>query len=378
VEKNGRVGKKILVTGNGRCNLSNTDIRVENYHGANPRFVTSALHQLDGVATLDFFEGLGVMAWTEEGKIYPYSLQASSVLDVLRTATAMRGIEEICEFDCVHLQKAGEGFVVCAKDGRTFRAKRVIAACGSIAGIKGDEGGSYGLLEWLGHTRTALYPSLVQLKTRENPASVKGVKFMGTACVYVDGTMQQEEYGEILFTDYGLSGPPIFALSRIASVETAAGRKVEIGLNLMSDKTKDEIYAHLLNRNRHVPLEGFLIGMLHKLVAVRLLKEITDQKMTAQATVLNGTHLYRLAELICDWRFEITGTNPWSAAQVCAGGICTEEFNPSTMESKLVQGLYCTGEMLDIDGDCGGYNLQWAWSSGAVAGMHAAQGLGVR
>ena len=377
VEKNNRMGKKILVTGNGRCNLTNINADVSNYHGKNPRFVMSALSKMNVYETMDFFESIGVVAKTEDdGKVYPYSLQASSVVDALRYELDRTKCQVFCDTDCKEIRvKEGIFFLYCA-NGKVFNAKKVIFATGSIAGIKGDVNGSYSVVENLGHKKTNLIPALVQLKTADKKcASMKGVKVMAKASAYVSGNFIREEYGEVLFTEYGLSGPPVFSLSRIMSEGVSDGNVSEISLNLMPDKSVDEIYMHLLSRRRDVPLENYLLGMMNKFVGIRLIKDITEEKLTHNATILNDNILYKLATLISDWRFEISGTNSFESAQVVAGGIETADFNPSTMESGIVPGLYLAGEVLDIDGDCGGFNLQWAWSSGAVAGRSAAETL---
>lgn len=377
VEKNNRIGKKILTTGNGRCNLTNINAEVSNYHGRNSRFVMSALSKMNVYDTMDFFESIGVVAKIEaDGKVYPYSLQASSVVDALRYELERCGLGVFCDTDCKEIRIRDGVFCLYCANGRVFNSKKVIFSTGSIAGIKGEVSGSYSVIEGLGHKKTALLPALVQLKAADKKcASMKGVKVTAKACAYVCGELIREEYGEVLFTDYGLSGPPVFALSRIISEGISSGKTSEISLNLMPDKSTDEIYMHLLSRRRDVSLENYLLGMMNKFVGIRLIREITGEKLTQNATVLNDNLLYKLASIISDWRFEISGTNSFESAQVVAGGIDTNDFNPSTMESRLVPGLYATGEVLDIDGDCGGYNLQWAWSSGMVAGTNAAEGL---
>jgi len=337
----------------------------------------SALSKMNIYDTLDFFESIGVVAKTEDdGKVYPYSLQASSVVDSLRYELERSGCEVFCDTDCKEIRVKDGVFCLYCANGKVFNAKKVIFATGSIAGIKGDTSGSYSVVENFGHKTTDLIPALVQLKTKDKKcASMKGVKVMAQASAYVSGELTKSEYGEVLFTDYGLSGPPIFSLSRIMSDAVNSGKKAEISLNLMPDKSTDDIYMHLLSRRKDVPLESYLLGMMNKFVGIRLIKDITEEKLTLSATVLDDNILYKLATIISDWRFEISGTKSFESCQVVAGGIETADFNPSTMESKLVPGLYLTGEVLDIDGDCGGYNLQWAWSSGAIAGMSAAESV---
>lgn len=376
VERNARVGKKILTTGNGRCNLTNTCIDISRYHGGNVDFARTALSAVDYDATLAMFSSFGLYPKIEDGKVYPHSLQASSVLDMLRMELQRRHVDVICDFRCVSLVKDGEMF--CVSDGeRKIYAKRVIVCVGGCAAPKcGTDGKSYTLLKKFGHRLTELCPSLVQMRcSHPGLKAMKGVKCDALVSIFVDGKFIKIDYGELLFTDYGLSGPPIFQLSRIASEATAHGRKVTVKADLMNDIGETELYYLLLARNKDVPVEDFLVGMLNKLCARQLIKSVGTEKFNTDASVLTDKMLKQLAHNIKNMSFAVTGTNGWDMAQVTAGGISTEEFNPSTMESKLVGGLYAAGEMLDIDGDCGGFNLQWAWSSGTVAGESCAKSL---
>lgn len=376
VERNARVGKKILTTGNGRCNLTNTCIDISRYHGENADFARAALSAVDYDATLAMFSSFGLYPKIEDGKVYPHSLQASSVLDMLRMELERRRIEIICDFRCTSLVKDGEKF--CVSDGeRRIYAKRVIVCAGGCAAPRcGTDGSAYALLQKFGHRLTELCPSLVQLRC-SNPClkAMKGVKCDALVSIFADGKFIKSDYGELLFTDYGLSGPPVFQLSRIASEATAHGREVTVKADLMHDIGETELYYLLLSRNRDVAVEDFLVGMLNKLCARQLIKAVGVEKFNTDARVLGDRQLKALAHSIKNMSFNVTGTNGWDMAQVTAGGISTEKFNPSTMESRLVRGLYAAGEMLDIDGDCGGFNLQWAWSSGTVAGESCAKSL---
>ena len=375
-ERNARVGKKILTTGNGRCNLTNTCIDISRYHGENVDFARTALAAVDYEATLAMFSSFGMYPKIEDGKVYPHSLQASSVLDMLRMELERRHIEVICGFFCVSLEKDGEKF--CISDGeRKIYAKRVIVCVGGCAAPKcGTDGKSYSLIKKFGHRLTELCPSLVQMRcSHPGLRAMKGVKCDALVRIFVDDKFIKSDYGELLFTDYGLSGPPIFQLSRIASKAIAHCKKVTVKADLMNDIGETELYYLLLMRNKDVPVEEFLIGMLNKLCARQLLRSVGVEKFNTDAGVLTDNMLKKLAHNIKNMSFAVTGTNSWDMAQVTAGGICTEKFYPSTMESKLVGGLYAAGEMLDIDGDCGGFNLQWAWSSGTVAGESCAKSL---
>lgn len=378
VEKNDRLGKKILATGNGRCNLTNTFISIERFHGNNPSFAKGALNKFDNNATIDYFKSIGIYPKTENDKVFPYSLQASSVVDVLRLQLKSYGIDEICNFDCVKVEKSDSVFKIFSKDGNIIKAKKVIMSFGGCAGPKfGTDGKSYNLLKKLGHTLCDTYPSLVQVKTDpKKTIPMKGVKIDCNVSAFVNGKLYQTEFGEVLFTEYGLSGPSIFQLSRIASVETNKGNIVEFKLDIMPDLSFDEVYYHLCSRNKGVPVEDFLTGMINKLCARQLLKLSGVEKFNTTADVLSDDIIRQLADNIKCWNFRIIGTNGWHNAQVTAGGIDTSQFNPGTMESKIVDGLFACGELLDIDGDCGGFNLQWAWSSGYIAGFECAKQFG--
>lgn len=377
LERQSRVGKKILTTGNGRCNLTNASISIDRYHGENPRFAMGPLSAVDKDTTLDIFMSMGIIPKYEGDKVFPNSLQASSVVDVMRQELASLGVAEICDTMCTSVKGQKDSFAILCDGGKRFNCRRVIVCAGGCAAPKlGTDGNGYNLLKNLGHKVTRLYPSLVQVKC--DPSLVvpmKGVKLDAVVRAIVDGKLCGEEFGELLFTDYGLSGPCIFQLSRIASVNVGCGNKVEFAVDIMPDMTEDELYCHLCMRNKNVPVEDFLTGAVNKLIARMLLKKCGVAKFNTTAEVISDTMLKSLAKTMKNWVFPITGTNSWQQAQVTAGGVVTDDFNPATMESYKVKGLYCAGEILDIDGDCGGFNLQWAWSGGYVAGESCAESL---
>ena len=377
VEKNNRVGKKILVTGNGRCNISNRYIDIDRFHGSNPKFALKALADINLDETLRFFEELGMYPRYEEDKIFPNSLQASSIVDILRMGMGAQGVAEICDFDCTDISKKGDVFTLKSAKGQTLSARKVIVCAGGKASPKsGTDGSAYSLLKKFGHKMTKLYPSLVQIRC-DSPylVAMKGVKFDANVSIEVNGSIKKTEFGELLFTDYGISGPPVFQLSRIASVESSKGSEVYAIVDMLAHVDEYELYINLCTRNKDVPVESFFAGMFNRLLAQQLLKACGIKKFNTDASVIDDDMMNLLAHTIKNWRFKITGTNSWDAAQVTAGGIVTDDFNPSTMESLLQKGLYAAGEILDIDGDCGGFNLQWAWSSGIIAGESCARSL---
>lgn len=380
LERNQRIGKKILATGNGRCNLTNTDIDISRYHGEHPEFIYGAFSRFDYHKTIEFFENLGITHRIEsEGKVFPLSGQASSVLDVLRYELEELKINVVCDAPVKSIKKK-EKFFVYIEDGRVFKGDKVIIAAGGKASPDlGSNGSGYSLARELGHNIVEPFPALVQLKlSAKFLKQLQGVKFDGEAEIIVNNKVYRHEAGEILFTEYGISGPPILQLSRIASEHLQKGETVYLKIVLINHLTRNELEDLLIKRFKtgaKKPLEFNLVGFLNKRLVPVVLKEsgITDIKKLSGSVTAEERR--RLSDLLLDWRFEVTGTNPWHSAQVTAGGVDVGEINGRTMESKLVPGLYFAGEIVDIDGDCGGYNLQWAWSSGHVAGENAAKAV---
>jgi len=356
-----RVGKKILSTGNGRCNITNNDLDISHYHGKNPDFARSALSRFDLYKTTDFFDEIGIpFTSAENGKIYPQSLQASSVLDMLRIECHRLGITELTDFFVNDIKL--NPFTLISDKGDKIQAKKVIIATGGKAAPAfGSDGNGYKLAVQLGHKLVSPFPSLVQLKTESPIRSLKGIKHMCTATVICEKN-RKSVYGEVLFTEYGLSGPPIFDLSRIAAEGIYSKKDVYVSLDLLpyNDRLEEELTARK-SRLPHLSKEDFLNGILNKRLGFEVCKMADKPE--------------HIARLIHNFKFKITGTMPWANAQVTAGGINVSDINPKTMESKIVPGVYFAGEIMDIDGDCGGYNLQWAWSSGYFAGENAALSL---
>lgn len=372
LERLGRIAKKILATGNGRCNMSNKNARLNNYHGKNPNFIKDVMCSFWIKETFEFFSELGILSKAEEdGRIYPYSLQASSVSDVLRYELLRLGVEQKCGFETADIKRKKNGFEIVSYGGdKVYADKVIIAAGGKASPDLGSNGSGYKLAEKFGHKVTKLYPSLVQVRT-VNPAakSLQGLKVNAKAGFYKNGELLKSSDGEVLFTDYGLSGPPVFDLSRYASVFQSG----EIRLDLMPEYAYDEVYRILLKRkNMDKPLEEFFTGMIAKKMGQILLKAAGAAPLSRRCASLADAEIKNTAALLKGWGFEVSGTMSWNNAQVTAGGIDVSDIDSKTLESKLCRGIYLTGEILDIDGDCGGYNLQWAWSSGYIAGISAA------
>ena len=362
-ESGERVGRKILATGNGSCNMTYINADINNYHGNNTKFLLGAINKFWVEETIAFFENLGILTKTEErGKVYPYSDQASAVLDVLRFRLEELNVRIVTGFEVESVKKNGNRFELVSYNGKTSYAEKVIIAAGGRAAPNlGSKGKGYELLKCFGHKITDLKPSLVQLKTDTDVVKkLKGIKL--NAIVSIGS---QSEYGEVLFTDYGLSGPAVFSLT--SRMKNDKKLSLDIMYNYTLHQIRDIINARICN-NPKMRLENFFVGMLNKKLGQALLKSIGIEPLSRYAVTLNEHEISMLCETLKKWEFNIKGTMSWNNAQVTKGGAVTDEFSPSTMESRLVKGLYAAGEVLDIDGDCGGYNLQWAWSSGYLAG----------
>ncbi|MBR5343466.1 MAG: aminoacetone oxidase family FAD-binding enzyme [Oscillospiraceae bacterium] len=369
LERQQRVGRKLLATGNGRCNLTNLGADITHYHGEQPDFVRPALRQLPPTETLALFRSFGLLTVTEEsGRVYPLSDSASSVLDVLRFQLTQRGVELRCASPAREIRRDGSGFAVRC-DGETLRADALIVACGGAAGKKlGGVTDGYELLAPLGHRRTKLFPSLVQLVTEPDyPRALKGVRADACLRLLRGREILAQMRGEVQFTERGVSGPASFELSRTVST---GGEGLFLMLDFLSDYTDTQLRALLTARRESLPdLEAseLLTGLVHNRLGKMLLRYAgVDTKKSVGA--LTDRELAHAAETCKNFRLPLRGTEGFDNAQVTAGGLRTADFDPETMQSRLVPGLYVCGELLDVDGDCGGFNLQWAWASGRLAG----------
>lgn len=356
-ERNERVGKKILSTGNGRCNFTNINASAADY---NSDFAESVMKKYPPKKIIGFFKDMGMMSREEaEGRVYPASGQASAVLDILRMTAERLGVEVYTGFSAKKINKKNGGFEVVSADGHVLFGDKVIIAAGGCAAPKsGSDGAGYTLLKQLGHSITPLVPSLVQIKTDKG---IKGVRAFGKVTL----ENGRSETGEIQFNDYGISGIPVFCLSRYVK------KGMKISVDLVCGEEFSDLAEYLKNR-RPQPLETFLVGIVNKALGQMLLKDLGFAPLSKNSADLTQNEIKRIAYGLKNWEFTVTGTMPWDNAQVTAGGAELAEFDPETLESKLVQGVYAAGEVLDIDAPCGGYNLQWAWASGLCAGSEAA------
>lgn len=368
LEKAERPGKKLLATGNGRCNIANRNAAPAHYFtakGDNPAFVRPALTRYPVADDREFFRRLGLLTKEEEaGKLYPLGDQAAAVLDTLRLHLAARQISLFTE---TAVTRINPGFKLQTTQG-DFAARALILAIGGIASPQLSTAGDFAaLLAPLGHKTTPLYPALTQLKINDSlPKAVQGVKFNGLAALWQGDKPLAAEPGEILFTAYGLSGPPVLQLSRLAAMPSSAG--LQIHLDILPNMDRPTVRAEL-ERRCYLPLrlEDYLTGMLNKRLGQQLLKRAAAKSLNEPADALTPADLERLTALLKDLTMPVSGTTGWPHAQIMAGGLELKAFNPQTLGSKLLPGLFACGEVLDICGDCGGYNLTWAWSSGRLA-----------
>lgn len=372
LERNTKIGRKILATGNGRCNFTNVDATHNHYN--HPSFVKPIFEQFGPDKTINFFEGLGIEPKIEDlGKTYPLSEQASSIVDVLEYELDRLSIKVFYESFVDNVSFKNQKFHI-KTNHQTFISDRVILATGGKALPKsGSDGHGYDIAKYLGHKITPIFPALVKLKL-DYPylKQMDGVKIKASAELMHKGVSIHYEYGDVLFTKYGISGPTILQISRKANELLIEKEEIYIKVTLI-DHLEIKDLIERFKKLRDKPIEMALIGLVHKKLIHPLLKEAGIHKFHEVVHQIERKSLMRLIHLLLDWRFLIVGSKDYDDAQVTAGGIDIVDIDSMTLESKIQRGLYITGEVLDIDALCGGYNLQWAWSSGYVAGKYAAK-----
>jgi len=380
LERNPRVGKKLLMTGSGRCNYTNTHAAdPAHYHGLDRSGIESVLASMTVDEMIHLFARLGISPLIEEeDRVYPRSEQAASVLDALRFALRELGVTIQCDTEVQGLQKTGTGWRIECKESRPIEADRVILAAGGKAVPNtGSDGNGYVLACGVGHSLRTPFPALTQLKLEGDfYPRLKGVKWKGSACLVAGEKRSDLRYGDLLFTDYGISGPPILDLSGLAGEWTEAGLAPFVEITLFPDLTAGEVADDLINRSINLPerpIQEGLIGLVNKRLILVLLRLEGLDKNTPMKQIKEG-QWRSLAKRMTAWTLPIKGARSWPNAQASGGGILLSEVDPAGMESRVAPGLYLAGELLDVYGDCGGYNLHWAWLTGRLAGLAAARG----
>ncbi len=369
--------KKILSTGNGKCNFTNSHMDVDCFRGKNNAFVVEALKAFSSDMLISFFKELGIYPKEKNGYYYPHSEQASSVRDCLLMELEKQNVVVKTEEEIIEISKLSDEFEIFTNKGK-YCCKKVIVATGLLAGRKvGCDGSINQHLEKLGHSFIDIVPSLVQLKSDDsfiknlagNRADVRLVFKKSDQNVYSDR-------GELLFLKDGLSGIVTFQGSRYVSYGLREGKKMEVHVDFLPDLTVEEVYNELYNRayinGTDRLIKNLLIGLLPELIALNIIKK-ANLSPDRKCVTLTDKELIRVRDIVKTCIISINGTRDFADCQVCAGGICTDEIDEYSMESKIVNGLYFAGELIDIDGKCGGYNLQWAFSSGYLAGKNAAR-----
>lgn len=366
LEHDDRVGKKILATGNGKCNLTNENMSSDKFRCTDKNVVERVIKKFGYSETISFFKDLGLIFKNRDGYIYPYSGQASSVLDVLRMKCDSLGVKTMTKIKPLHIKQDKAGFVVkckCDKGEIDIKADKLIIATGSPASnLPGADSSGYELVKELGYKVKKVLPALTGLKCQENFCkSMSGVRCDGRVSLYINNELIAEDTGEIQFTDYGISGIPVFQVSRYASIGLNNGDKVTAKVDFiphLSYKELKEIFKNKVDKCPKKNIEEQFVGVLNKKIAGVLIKRY-------------GNNIDSIIKGIKNFNYTIKGTNPFEQSQIATGGIDVSQIDFETMESKKHKNLYFAGEIIDVDGICGGYNLQWAWSTGYIAGRNA-------
>ena len=376
LEKLPRSGKKLLATGNGRCNLFNENAAHDMFFGAKA-FAKFALSAFDKDA---FFSSVGLEIRTNEnGLAYPMSNQASAVLDCLRFTCQESGVSETTDFAAAKIEGKKGKFRIISDCGDIVYAKRVILATGSMAQPKlGGNNAFQTLLKPFGHSFEKCLPALSYLKTDANDvAGLKGMKYQGEIALMMDGREIARETGEILFSENGVSGIAAMQLSLHAAQPLSKGKKLSVCMSPLP-MTRSEAVSFIEKRKNGFserPLEELLTGVIAKRIAQAAFKRAGIGPLTRKAASLSRAEIEKAAGELTQWQCRITGIGGFDVCQVMLGGAMCSEFDEKTMESKLVPGLYAAGELMDVTGPCGGYNLTWAWASGTLAGRSASESL---
>lgn len=366
LEKQNRIGRKILSTGNGRCNLLNINLSSENYNGSFSQYMDRFISINPAENILSYFKKLGLYTKVEsEGRVYPVSNHASSVLDILRFKIESLNVNVECEQTVIEIKKDKKGFLIKA-DKNIYTTEKLVIATGSPASPKlGGDNSGINILKSLGHKTAPSYPALCPIKVKSSLLpSLKGLRVNGKVTLFDGESLVDEENGEIQFTENALSGICVFNLSN----SLYGLKKPNIKLNLLPyEKKINKIINNQIKIFNSRNAEDIFSGIFQKKLSLAVLKE-AGIKPSQSVKSLNNNQINTLSDIISGWRFEIIGAEEYNKAQVAGGGVAASELNPNTMESKIIKNLYICGEAVDIIGKCGGYNLYFAFASGKVIG----------
>lgn len=366
-EQKNQLGKKLLATGNGKCNYTNMKMDADCYRGEQPGFVSYALSQFGAESAIDFFEAMGITPKERDGYVYPYSQQAAAVKNVFELELRQQQVD--IRYEKVLKIEKSNGFCVKTEKGSYDAAKVILATGGKASPKLGSDGSGYQLAEQLGHRVIPPVPGLIGLVCQETfYQDIAGIRMDAQLVLYIDEQEKARERGELQLTTYGISGIPVFQISRYAARALKQGKVPVVQIDFMPDFSKEALLEELKRRfslSRRTAMEA-LIGLVpQKLIGVFLAKGGISTKK--RADTVNEMQLKQLAAAMKKTKTVVKDTNGFEHAQVTVGGVDTEEIHANTMESKKCKDLYLIGEIVDVDGICGGYNLQWCWSSAYVA-----------
>ena len=375
IEKKDRVGKKILATGNGKCNFTNYSMGILDFNSQSNNIYNDYIRQFDKNNVISMFRDMGMLIKDKNGYLYPRSEQASTVLDLLRLQIKELNIPVLTQHYPISIQKKKKSFEIMLDNQEKLYFDRIILACGSYAGEKNrDDYNGYNYAKILGHTIVPIVPALVQVRAKGKEfKSISGVRCDANIHLYINGKQVTSEFGELQLTDYGISGIPVFQLSRYVSYGIYDKKKVTAILDFLPEYSMEDWNVFVADKwkkvEKNISAEEFFQGFLNKKLNLMFLK-LSGIKAETPLKQLKFSKIEEVISHMKGWEIEIEGTNPYENAQVCAGGVSMDEIT-LRMESKILPGLYFAGELLDVDGRCGGYNLQWAWTSGYLAGKAA-------
>ncbi len=375
---NTAIGKKILASGNGRCNISNINAQTENYIGENSSFVSFCLSQFDFSHFKKFSKSIGLLLdIKEDGKVYPLSNEAKSVIKLLQSQMEGLGINFIASTKILDIKKINDKFILNSEDKKFENYDKVLISSGLAAApqLNSTEIG-LNLAETFGHTFNMTYPSLVGLQTDfEYKSRLQGMKKESLVSLYIDGQKEKEIEGDVLFTKYGVSGFAILDISQYAVYPMYLYQDVQISINLFPKQSRNEVLGMLESLIKSLPnenLENLLSGIVSNKLASVILDVIKVNKET-KAKDINAKNIRAIVNTLINLRMKIIDTQGFKHAEASGGGVRTEEIDEKTFESKKCKNLFLAGEVLDIVGNRGGYNLQFAWASGYLAGKSLAK-----
>lgn len=375
IEKLDKAGKKLLATGNGKCNFTNEKMNADCFHG-DTSFVEQVLRQFSVENCLKFFHSIGIYPKNKNGYYYPNSEQAASVTNALLFELERLGVKISYETMVKEIATSDKEVCIWTNKG-SFVGKRLVIATGLLAAPKlGSDGSLFDAVKALGHRFIPILPALCGFYCKGMKfKQVAGVRAHGTVCACIDGIKYAEDTGEIQFTDYGLSGIPVFQISHYLSKGLYEKKKVEIKINLLPDFDKNQLIDEINYRRSigtSMPITALLNGLVNQKLADMILDKASIDKERYVASV-STDEISKIAELLQEIKVTVTNYRDFEFAQVCTGGIPTIDINHQTLESKLVPNVYFAGEILDVDGICGGYNLHFAWATGYIAGKAASK-----